>query len=485
MTFNLSNYAHQVLTTKFGPDPLARAAQIFSEQTAITDGVTKLNFQELNHLVNQALDTLNQILPKDVGTLKRPLIFRAIPTIDYLVLLLSCFRSGRTFIPCSAKNTATENEAICKALNAFYLDLVLWTQTTAQNNAQQKNSKSATIAAPDIDYAKPINIMLSSGSTGTPKKIVHNLKAHILSAVGAESGLELKTNDRYLLSLPLNHVGGQAIVFRALLSGATIVLPLDARASNLALKIKEMGVTVMSLVPTQLLRLINDPKAPLNTSKVRAVILGGAPITIKLVKKLQDLCPKLKLFATYGMTETAAQVCTSEISLEQDVIRAQPLPFHEVKICAGEILIKGPTIACGLLIEGHINPITDPNGFLHTGDLGELSPQGLSIKGRRDNMFISGGENICPETIEKVLLSIEGIEACVIVPIPDETWGHVACAIIKTKLSLAFIKEKLQPKLNAIYIPKIFLPWPNQLDNNLKIKRQEFIRYAQNKLTNN
>ena len=221
MTFNLSNYAHQVLTTKFGPDPLARAAQIFAEQTAITDGVTKLNFQELNHLVNQALDTLNQILPKDVGTLKRPLIFRAIPTIDYLVLLLACFRSGRTFIPCSAKNTATENEAICKALNAFYLDLVLWTQTTAQNNAQQKNSKSATIAALDIDYTKPINIMLSSGSTGTPKKIVHNLKAHILSAVGAESGLELKTHDRYLLSLPLNHVGGQAIVFRALLSGAT------------------------------------------------------------------------------------------------------------------------------------------------------------------------------------------------------------------------------------------------------------------------
>ena len=91
MTFKLSNYAHQVLTTKFGPDPLARAAKIFAEQTAIIDGVTKLSFQELNHLVNQALDTLNQILPKDVGTLKRPLIFRAIPTIDYLVLLLACF----------------------------------------------------------------------------------------------------------------------------------------------------------------------------------------------------------------------------------------------------------------------------------------------------------------------------------------------------------------------------------------------------------
>ena len=203
---------------------------------------------------------------------------------------------------------------------------------------------------------------------------------------------------------------------------------------------------------------------------------------------MQQKYPHITLYGSYGSTEMASQICTAELRDGHPVTAGFPLPHRGLIISkdgSGEILVRGKTLALGYLKNNAVISITGDDGYFHTGDIGELTPQGLIITGRKDNMFICGGENMYPEQIETILLQDSRITAAVAVPIPHSKWGYCPVAFVKTagEYSLDKLKEDALKGNNRIMIPKIWFNWPELPEKGLKINRKLFAEEAVRELT--
>ncbi|MFP4079968.1 MAG: o-succinylbenzoate--CoA ligase [Ectothiorhodospira sp.] len=312
----------------------------------------------------------------------------------------------------------------------------------------------------------PCTGVLTSGSTGRPKVAVHSHGNHLYSALGANAVNPLGPGDRYLLSLPTFHVGGLTLLVRCLLGGAALVL--GGRAEDAAF-LEHMGVTHVSMVETQLQRLLARPERP---TGLRTVLLGGGPVRPGLLEGAR--ARGLSCWMSYGLTEMTAQVMTHDPQG-----RGRVLPHRECQVDAnGEILVRGDTLFLGYLDAGVIRPATDAQGWFHTRDLGRWEDGQLHITGRADNQFISGGENIQPEAVEAVLHQHPDIQQAVVVPRPDPEFGQRPVAFLKTGEAVeeqalkAWLRERLPPYM----IPVAFLKLEPTPD--LKIRRRDLIRRA-------
>jgi O-succinylbenzoic acid--CoA ligase len=328
---------------------------------------------------------------------------------------------------------------------------------------------------PLIDAA-PASVLFTSGSSGTAKAVAHELSAHLASAQGANDNLPLTTGDAWLLSLPLFHVSGLGILFRCVVAGATLIVP--SGEHRLHEQMDRYHPSHVSLVPTQLSRLLDHyTSAP---SYLRAVLLGGGPLPNELIERARRT--GWPLLTTYGLTEMASQVTTSAPGAGDDELRTagRVLRGREVRITAdGEIVVRGETLFCGY-VNGHsLTCPWDADGWFATGDLGAWDAAGrLIVLGRRDNCFISGGENIYPEEIERVLLDQRGVRQAIVVPVADERFGQRPVAFVEG--------DAWEPdewcKALALHLPRFklpdrFLAWPDQV--GLKPHRPDFQRLAE------
>lgn len=276
----------------------------------------------------------------------------------------------------------------------------------------------------------PVSVIHTSASTGFPKAVLHNLSSHWYNALGSNENMPLAPGDCWLLSLPFYHIGGYAVIFRALVSGASMAL--GNTGESLGESLKRFPVTHLSLVPTQLYRLLADPGAESLSGGMKAVLLGGSPAPESLVEEAAQR--KIPLYLSYGSTEMGSQIATTK-----EPVKGIPpdsgyvLPFREVSEGEdGELLVRGRCLFAGYLIGGKVCPATDADGWFHTSDVGHVSKDGrVTVMGRKDNMFISGGENIHPEEIEKALMTIRGINEALVVPIPDMEYGQRPLAFIQ------------------------------------------------------
>ena len=310
-----------------------------------------------------------------------------------------------------------------------------------------------------LDLDAEASILFTSASTGIPKAVVHTIGNHYYSALGSAENIPFASNDCWGMSLPMYHISGFSLLMRALVSAASIYLTDDP----LQKAISQNNITHISLVPTQLQRLMKNlsfPRRRESTSpdlldslaKLKAILLGGGAIPQSLLKVCKDL--NLPVHTTYGLTELASQVVTD----------SKVLPYRELMIAGdGEILVKGKTLFKGYLREGKIELPVDANGYFATGDIGLLDADGnLQITGRKDLMFISGGENIYPEQIERVMCDIENIVQAVVVPIDDAEFGQRPVAFIqtcdRTQFDSEHLKELLCEKLESFKIPVKFYP---------------------------
>jgi O-succinylbenzoic acid--CoA ligase len=280
-------------------------------------------------------------------------------------------------------------------------------------------------------------------------------------------------------------VGGLAIIFRILLGGGAVVLPEETEA--LEDRIIGPEVTHLSLVPTQLLQLLQNNKISENLKGLKAILLGGSPIPANLIRKAVNI--KLPIFISYGSTEMASQITTTRAgdSLQQLLTAGRPLKYRHLKIAADqEILVGGEPLFQGFLVKGSIQKNRDKEGWYHSGDLGFLDKKGyLKVTGRKDNMFVSGGENIQPEEVEQALHQMDGIEEVVVVSVPDEKFGHRPVAFVKMKGGKKFKIKDFEIHLERILpnfkIPDHFFPWPKDRlrQKGLKISREKFKRIAE------
>jgi len=322
-------------------------------------------------------------------------------------------------------------------------------------------------------------IVATSGSTGTPKLALLSLSTLLASAQTVAPACALTPSDRWLLSLPLFHVGGLGILFRTLITGSCLSVSRSDEVYG------DPATTHLSLVPTQLYRLLGDARSPELLQTKKAILLGGAPIGARIISECRAL--SIPVITTYGLTEMGSAVTLASKQLLSDgdtVSLGHPLPGVEVKLSPdGEVLTRGPTRFRGYITpEGLSLPLVEGDWF-PTGDIGEiLADLTLAIRGRRDAQFISGGENIHPEMIENALTALPGIMAACVVPVPDAEFGCRPSAFVvsaRPNLDISEIRESLRTLIPSFALPIAIQEAPIELLTPTgKISRVLAIRLA-------
>jgi len=317
---------------------------------------------------------------------------------------------------------------------------------SARSTEAEREAQLMQLAGDEGDEP-PMAYVFTSGSTGVARAVKLSRRAFLASAEASASILPLSPGDRWLLAMPLSHVGGLSILVRALHAGAAVVVAPEGRwdAADTVLRMERHGVTHASFVPTMLARILGEGLAPPRT--LSAVLIGGAPAGPTLLANARDA--GWPVLPTYGLTEACSQVATrrpGDLGDQPGRIGA-PLPGVEVEIVDSEILIRGP-----MLFDGYVNHDdgVDPEGWFATGDLGALAADGsLEVWGRRDDLIITGGENVHPAEVEAVLTTHPAVTDACVFGLPDPEWGEiVAAAVVCTNEAFeleAWIEDRCAP----------------------------------------
>ncbi len=276
-------------------------------------------------------------------------------------------------------------------------------------------------------------ILFTSGSSAEPKGVLSSRRAFTASAAASAERLGWHRDDRWLCCLPLGHIGGLSILTRCLIARQCAVLahqaPFDPRAIITA--IAEHRITLLSLVPTMLARMLDAGWSP--PSFLRAVLLGGAAARKPLLERAAER--GVPALVTYGMTEACSQICTQlpGTGLQENGHIGPPLPGIEIRVAQGRIAVRGPVLLSAYLTaNGSLEPALDADGWLDTGDRGWIDEAGhLHVLGRIDDTIITGGENVHPGEVEVVLERHPAIALACAFGLPDPTWGQIiACTIV-------------------------------------------------------
>ena len=268
-------------------------------------------------------------------------------------------------------------------------------------------------------------ILFTSGSTGPSRGVALSRAALRAAAQASADHLGWRDDDRWLLALSLAHAGGLSIVIRCLAGRRPIMLcERDFDRAHVAALLERC--TLASLVPTQLTALLDDP-AWRPPARLRAVLLGGAAAPPALLARAAER--GVPFLVTYGMTETLGQLATAPLDRAGDP-DAPLVPLTRVTLGAGTrsapapITVRAPMLATCYLEGGAIAPA------FTTADLGYLAGGALHIAGRRDDVIITGGENIHPSAIEAVLAATPHVRAACAFGVADERWGQLVGAAL-------------------------------------------------------
>ncbi|WP_394129385.1 o-succinylbenzoate--CoA ligase [Shewanella maritima] len=408
-------------------------------------------------------------------------------SIEMVKLYWACVDLGCLFFPISPRFSDQKIDQLLQRFEvkfAYSNDKQLISSLASQSitwiDQQRHQSKGFENDNPalEVDPSTPQNIILTSGSTGQPKAAVHCLNNHIYSAQGSQYMVSLLSRDSWLLSLPLFHIGGLAILNRCALIGATVVLRDDKQ--SLAQQLLRQKITHVSLVPTQANSLLSE--SPRALCQLKALLLGGGMIEQQLVNALSRL--NVATYTSYGMTEMSSQITTS--TANHLGFHGKALPHRELSLRQGVIWVKGPCLFLGYLDNGVINLPVDNQGWFCTKDKGELNQNGeLAIVGRVDNMFICGGENIQPEEIEAVLLQHSNVKQAIVFAMPDAKFDKLPAAIVDyvdtslTAQTNEQLSQSVIDKLARFKRPRQFFAWPQGLEaQGLKVSRKQVIASA-------
>ncbi len=452
-------------------------------------------------------------------------------SIDYVLSLYALWQGGMVAVPLSTRWPERLIERMMKKIDCTFLINLSKKKYLYKNNdikliqanklieklPKVKNLENNTQLI--FSSKQEATIIFTSGSIQEPKAAVHTFTNHYYSALGSAQNIPFTKGDNWVLSLPLFHIGGIAILFRALLGGGTVAIPVPDQ--KLELTLRELQGTHISLVPTQLQRLLVNPGNLVFLKKMKAILLGGGPFPDRLLE--QAFKENLAIFCSYGSTEMSSQITVTarDDDLPNVLTAGRVLPYREITISPdSEILVRGRTLFKGYIAGKNIESARDEDGWFHSGDLGRLDQEGtLTIIGRKDNMFISGGENIQPEEIEDVLLQYPLISEAIVVPVNHATYGKRPVAFIRwrkregeepglqddkiqeykakvknlsgqktgSKVDLVKdwekeIREFLEERLPKYKIPDHFFGWPAG-EEAMKISRKRFVNLAKSIIT--
>lgn len=392
-------------------------------------------------------------------------------TVEFAVLAHAIPRSGAALLPLNARLTDDElryqlTDAGVRLLVADGAHLEAARAAATGSDARVESidgrpwdSAEPVESADDLETAAVHSVMYTSGTTGAPKGALLTHGNFYWSAVGSADNLGVEPGDRWLACMPLFHVGGLSILLRSAIYGTTALVHDGFEEHRVNAALRSEGVTVLSVVSTMLRRMLDadDERYP---SSVRAVLVGGGPVPEDLLVRARDR--GLPVLQTYGLTEAASQVATLS---DADALRklgsaGHPLPVTTVRTEVdgrpaqanevGEILVSGPTVTPGYLNRPEATADTLRDGWLHTGDLGYLDDEGyLYVSDRRDDLIVTGGENVYPAEVEAILTSHPAVIEAAIVGVEDAQWGRVVTAVVLLRPGATASVDDLSAHLRA------------------------------------
>ena len=385
--------------------------------------------------------------------------------LDLLEIILACFEIGAIAVPISPQLTIKECNEYIDVVNPSII-ISNWNfESRCKGNQIPKilveeimnTSRGCGIVQNGYKWNKnDVAVIIgTSGTTNTPKAVQLTYSNFEVSCSNWNEFLLFDESDQFLCCLPLYHVGGLAVIIRALIYGFSINIINQFKPENIIHAMEQHAITIVSLVPTMLKRILDIHAGLGNLKKLRWILLGGGPSHVKLL----DLCiyEKLNVVKVYGMSETCSGTIGLKLLEEPKNKLFAGRPFGKTKVWVenNEIYLSGP-----MVMKGYVGGV-EVNGVHNSHDLGMVNNDGLVFLDiRRKDLIISGGENINPIEVEEALVNIDGIIDAAVIGLEDEDWGQKVVAYVEFKSSPLvneLIINKLKYTLSTYKIPKEFI----------------------------
>ena len=476
---------------------LSKRALINPDREAFVDSKSglRLTFEQLNNRCNSLANALVKlgIEPGDRVALA------LMNSVEFLEAYFAVAKIGGIVVPLNWRLVSDELEFILKDSGSETLifgeefvgmiadlhsrgdktDVKNWLQVSADNNnsnfakdyegfRNQESNTEPEIRAKEDDL---LYIMYTSGTTGLPKGVVHSHNTSIWALITFIASTDLRGGDRYLVALPLFHVGSLIPATLNIYWGVTSVIMREfdpVRAWDL---IQEEKITCSLLVPAMLNFMSQVPDIThYDYSSLRWIQSGAAPLPVNIIQKYADL--DIGIHQIYGLTECCGPACviSAENALKKIGSTGRPFFHTEGKVVddngvtclpgeQGEVWLKGKHIMLEYWNRPDATAETiTADGWLRTGDVAAIDEEGfIYIQDRIKDMIISGGENVYPAEIENVILALAGVTEVAVIGQPSEKWGESPFAIVvKNDNALAErdVLDHCDGKLARFKLPK-------------------------------
>lgn len=408
------------------------------------------------------------------------LAFSLAPGPHAVMVVHAALRLGLTLVPLNTRLTPAELQPIvidadpsCLITDAPLLGLAVSCRVVTWEEVRQC-SAVRPVPGGDLHPEELAALVYTSGTTGTPKGVeitVGNIWASAVAS-GLHAGIE--ADDRWFHAMPLFHVSGLSILYRSVVHGSGIVLAARFDAAETVRSLHRDRITLLSVVPTMLRRLMDATSGPLGPD-LRMVLLGGAPASPSLVQEALER--GIPVVTTYGLTETFSQIATlrpgdlpermgssGHALLPSRVAIAVNGHLATAPNTVGEIWVKGPSVCRGYWRRPEMTRAAFHDGWFKTGDMGTLDADGyLTVLDRRRDLIISGGENVYPTEVENSLLTLSMVDDAAVFAEPDIEWGQKVAAALATSapLSVSELKAALAGRLARYKIPRVIYLVPS------------------------
>jgi acyl-CoA synthetase (AMP-forming)/AMP-acid ligase II len=332
---------------------------------------------------------------------------------------------------------------------------IIWTGEDYENFI---SSASSIFPSIDVEEDNIAQIYYTSGTTGRPKGVILSHKNIFSHAIYSIDELDLKDTDVWIHAAPMFHLADAWATWAITRVGGSHILVSDFDPKTICNCIEKQNVTLTNLVPTMYYRLVNYPEVDkYNYSSLRVLMSGGAPISPSLIKKIIEIF-KCDYIQTYGLTETSPFLTMSilkenlqslpyEKQLKYKSTTGRKFKGVELKVVNemgeevstnnkdfGEIIVRGDTVSKGYWKLPRESKKAFKNGWLYTGDMAVIDEEGyVTIVDRKDDMIITGGENVYSIEVENVLYTHPAVLEAAVIGIPDEEWGEIVKAIVVLK----------------------------------------------------
>lgn len=406
--------------------------------------------------------------------------------VDYIALFFACHRLGATLVPVNFRFKSMEIEFIVNDSEptlAIY-DLEFEKSFEHVNKSIKKISFESFIK--DIDQVSssfldflataemPALILYTSGTTGFPKGAVLSHRMLFWNSINTSLRLNITSADKTVIFLPLFHTGGWNVLTTPFFHhGAEIILIKKFEPELVLSLCEKFKTTILFGVPTTMDMLARSNRfSSTELKSIRYAIVGGEPMPLELINVWE--ARSIPIRQGYGLTEFGPNVFSlneedskrkiGSIGFPNFYIQCRVVDGHNIDCKAhevGELLLKGPMLMTGYWKNKKATDETIKDGWLYTGDLVKKDDEGyFYVVGRKKEMFISGGENVYPAEIERVLRTLPGIREAAVVGIKDAKWGEVGSAFVSLEKEGLLDADKIQQHclkhLAKFKVPKEF-----------------------------